>query len=337
LLDENFIGVLCAVASVQDGELIENIVYSRPDDFKEYGVFTCRFYVEGAWVEVITDTRVPCLHHESSDKCLPVYSRSSQKKELWVTLIEKAYAKALGSYEAVSKVRVSDLLMHLTGGSVQEIRFHEDGGFNRDSKQQFSKKLKKMLNSGTLIVAKPTDNHEATGNNAGHHNDRSSVGGGQDLDNQQHHDLEGLMPDKYYHVLAFKEVNISELVLLHCPWYIGDEGLDWEGDWSDGSAKWDEYPEVLQAVQDDPAVKWRRNDPQGFMWMSFKDFMRLFQGIHCCQLFQNSSNNYYFDKGDFRDKHAGGPMVSIRDREEGLKTSLKVEHESLLKVRDHIL
>ena len=343
LLDEGFIGVLSAVAAVDDGELIENIIYSRPDDFKQYGVFTCRFYVEGAWVEVITDTRVPCLHHENVDKFVPVYSRSSHKKELWITLVEKAYAKALGSYEAISKVRVSDLMMHLTGGSVQEIRFHEDGGLSRDSRSQFSKKLKKMLNAGTIVVAKPIDNEQQGTVTGGGHGQHGSVSGGQDQDGGgMQQDLEGLMPDKYYTVLTIKEVNISELILMHCPWSTsgdGDEdgGLDWEGDWSDGSAKWDEYPEVLQAVQDDPAVKWRRNNPRGYMWMSLKDFLRLFQGVNCCQLFRQStasnSSNYYFDKGDFKDKHAGGPMVSIRDRDEGLKSSLKIEQDSLLKVR----
>ena len=125
--------------------------------------------------------------------------------------------------------------------------FHEDGGLSSEARLQFSKKLKKMISAGTLIVAKPTDNHEAAANQAS--------GGGEEA---QHHDLEGLVPDKYYNVLALKEVNISELVLLHCSWCTGEDGLDWEGDWSDGSAKWDEYPEVLQGVQDDPAVQWRR-------------------------------------------------------------------------------
>ena len=358
--------MLSAVTSVDEGELVENIVYSRPDDFQQHGVFTCRFYVEGAWVEVITDTRVPCVHHEQSDKFLPVYSRSSNKKELWITLIQKAYAKALGSYEAVSKVRVSDMLMHLTGGSVQEIRFHEDGsqhssgssngGMNREMQLQFGKKLKKMLSSDTLIVAKPADNEPpqtAAGGHAQH--DRSSVAGGNDQEfgggaggGGMQQDLEGLMPDKYYAVLALKEVNISELVLLHCPWFTGEDGLDWEGDWSDGSAKWDEYPEVLQAVQDDPDIKWTRSNPQGFMWMALKDFIRLFQGVHCCQLFKHTdganisnsngrtassnSSDYYFDKGEFRDKQAGGPMVSITDRDQGLKSALKIEHDSVLKV-----
>lgn len=328
LLDEAFVGVLCAVAAVDDGELIENIVYSRPDDFKQYGVFTCRFYVEGEWVEVITDTRVPCIHNEATDKLAPAYSRSHNRKEMWLTFIEKAYAKALGSYEAISKVRVSDLLMHLTGGSVQEIRFHEDGGFSRDAREQFSKKLKRMLHSGTILVGRPVESEH--GNQTGY--DRNSLSGGA----EQAVDLEGLLPDKYYAVVAVREVNISELVLLHCPWF-NEEGLEWEGDWSDGSAKWDEYPEVLQFVLEDPSIQWRRNEPSGFFWMSLKDFLRLFQGVYCCQVFQNSSTNYYFDKGDFRDKHAGGPLVTIRDREEGCKEAMRVEHEAQAKATASVI
>lgn len=331
LLDEAFIGVLAAVAVAEEGELIENIVYSRPDDFKQYGVFTCRFYVEGEWVEVITDTRIPCIHNEVTDKLAPIYSRSSNRKELWVSLIQKAYAKALGSYEAVSKVKVSDLLVHLTGGSVQEIRFHEEGGLAREFRSHFAKRLKKMISSGTVLVAKPLDSSDTT--TGGHGADR-----GPDSDAMLH-DLEGLMADKYYAVLALREVNISELVLLHCPWERREGAPEWEGDWSDGSAKWDEYPEVLQSVQDDPAIKWRRNDPKGFLWMSFGDFVRLFQGVHCCQLFHNTTAlaNYYFDKGDFRDRYAGGPMASIRDREEGARLALKTEHDSLLKATASVI
>ena len=39
--------------------LVENLFGSDPDDFKKWGVYTCRFYKNGSWVEVTTDTRAP--------------------------------------------------------------------------------------------------------------------------------------------------------------------------------------------------------------------------------------------------------------------------------------
>lgn len=47
------------VASHPDA-LLENVFASTPDGFLKYGVFTARFYKNGEWKEVVTDTRLPC-------------------------------------------------------------------------------------------------------------------------------------------------------------------------------------------------------------------------------------------------------------------------------------
>jgi hypothetical protein len=61
LPDQLFLGTLMAIAVYPRVDLIENIFASRPDDFLKYGLYTCRFYVEGEWVEVIADTNIPCV------------------------------------------------------------------------------------------------------------------------------------------------------------------------------------------------------------------------------------------------------------------------------------
>ena len=45
---------------VDPDALVENIFGSSPDDFKQFGVYTCRLYKNGKWVEVVCDTRLPC-------------------------------------------------------------------------------------------------------------------------------------------------------------------------------------------------------------------------------------------------------------------------------------
>ena len=43
------------------------------------------------------------------------YGRSPDPSEMWVAFAEKAYAKAVGSYEAIERVKIPEALMHLTG------------------------------------------------------------------------------------------------------------------------------------------------------------------------------------------------------------------------------
>ena len=52
LPDEVFLGTLMALCAYPKLDLVDNIFASRPSDFKRYGVYTCRFYVEGQWEEV---------------------------------------------------------------------------------------------------------------------------------------------------------------------------------------------------------------------------------------------------------------------------------------------
>ena len=65
------------------------------EDKKYAGIFHFRFWF-GRWIEIVVDDRIPVR------KGLPIYMRSSSNVELWPTLLEKAYAKAKGSYELLN-------------------------------------------------------------------------------------------------------------------------------------------------------------------------------------------------------------------------------------------
>mmetsp|Transcript_25369 Transcript_25369/g.44310 ORF Transcript_25369/g.44310 Transcript_25369/m.44310 type:complete len:179 (+) Transcript_25369:111-647(+) len=54
------LGAMAAVAAHGNGDLVENMFNSNMEDFKRYGVYTCRFYKNGEWQEVVADTRAPC-------------------------------------------------------------------------------------------------------------------------------------------------------------------------------------------------------------------------------------------------------------------------------------
>ncbi|PHT32873.1 Calpain-type cysteine protease DEK1 [Capsicum baccatum] len=62
------------------------------------------------------DDWIPC---ESPGK--PAFATSRKGNEMWVSLLEKAYAKLHGSYEALEGGLVQDALVDLTGGAGEEI------------------------------------------------------------------------------------------------------------------------------------------------------------------------------------------------------------------------
>ncbi|PHT96917.1 hypothetical protein BC332_34157 [Capsicum chinense] len=71
---------------------------------------------QGDWVPVVVDDWIPC---ESPGK--PAFSTSRKGNEMWVSLLEKAYAKLHSSYEALEGGLVQDALVDLTGGAGEEI------------------------------------------------------------------------------------------------------------------------------------------------------------------------------------------------------------------------
>lgn len=114
------LGAMACVASHPTLDLVGSLVVSNEADFLEYGIITFRFYKEGEWVEVPVDTRVPFAGE------MPLYSRSADPSEVWVPLLEKAYAKLHGSYEALAEGDLCEALTDLTGGVTTAVDLTDD-------------------------------------------------------------------------------------------------------------------------------------------------------------------------------------------------------------------
>lgn len=72
--DAWWLGAIAAIAVHPHG-LLENLFVSEVHDFKTYGVYTCRFYKDAEWVEVVTDTRLPCTKSVADTRSTHVVGR----------------------------------------------------------------------------------------------------------------------------------------------------------------------------------------------------------------------------------------------------------------------
>ena len=85
------------------------------------GLYHLRFFKHGMETTIRIDDYFPCLPGPMGDaKYGPIYSRSNGS-ELWVLLVEKAFAKIHGSYEAIRSGRTEEALMDLTGAPSKTI------------------------------------------------------------------------------------------------------------------------------------------------------------------------------------------------------------------------
>ncbi|XP_075122967.1 calpain-13-like [Leptodactylus fuscus] len=104
--------VLSAIGSITlKPELLQKIMPLGQGYSVGYaGIFHFRFWHLGEWVDVVIDDKLPFL----DGKYLSV--RPSCENEFWPCLLEKAYAKFLGSYQNLHWGDPAEAFVNLTGG-----------------------------------------------------------------------------------------------------------------------------------------------------------------------------------------------------------------------------
>lgn len=72
--------------------------------YNHEGAYCVRFFRDGVWEPIVIDDSLPMSYS------LPAFAKSGDKTELWVPLLEKAYAKFYQAYEELEGGWISDAL-----------------------------------------------------------------------------------------------------------------------------------------------------------------------------------------------------------------------------------
>lgn len=116
--DAWFLSALSMLVCTGYENLEKLFVFANP----KHGIYQIRFHKDGQWRLVTIDDRIPVDEATNT----PVFSRCRNPAEVWVQLVEKAYAKLHGSYEAIEAGHICDALTDLTSEYAGEVQLKGD-------------------------------------------------------------------------------------------------------------------------------------------------------------------------------------------------------------------
>ena len=247
-----FLSSLAILCTSKGLGLVEKLFVCQ--DYFSQGLVGVRFFKEGMWWDVAVDTYLPCnMAHKPP---MPVFARNKDPNEFWMSLLEKAYAKIHGSYEALDAGFMNESLVDLTGaapGSVQILDLFATCMKNGRPDKEKAMTLLENRTFGTLLQGASSDN-----------------GGSEEpLGN-------GLHSGHAYSINQVKRTSTGEtLVQLRNPW----GGHEWTGAWSDKDPRWTPALKAEMGQTD-------RED--GMFWMDVNDFAKSFTTITYADLVPRS-------------------------------------------------
>ncbi|XP_043933111.1 calpain-5-like [Protopterus annectens] len=226
--------------------------WNHKDPGRHAGIFHFRFWRFGSWLDICIDDRLPTINGHL------IFCHSNDINEFWCALLEKAYAKLNGCYEALEGGNTAEALVDFTGGISEPVVMDKENFTEElEKRKKLFQRLLKAHSRQALISCS------------------IRPGTGEEIEAQM---ACGLVKGHAYGVTDIRKVRIGKgviswikanklyMIRMRNPWGTSE----WKGPWSCGSNEWKQISKKMRekmgvTVTDD-----------GEFWMDFKDFCYYF-------------------------------------------------------------
>ncbi|KAG2523975.1 hypothetical protein BBO99_00005071 [Phytophthora kernoviae] len=221
--------------------------FPKEQQYNEEGVYAVRFWRNNRCRVVVVDDYIPCSQY--GKPVFGSFTGSNSKFEIWSLLVEKAYAKLHGGYEAIVGGQESYCLQDLYGGVPARYKL-QDKCPNEEAGWQT---LTSALQAGSLVGCSNEDMAAELPT--------------------------GLRKTDAYGIMKLVELDYqgehTRLVQLRNSWSIGthQQPEKWKGSWSNEDPKWHSFSR-MQKVE----CGFQFREDQTY-WMDFSAFFCFFTTI----------------------------------------------------------
>ena len=235
--------------------------------FNPDGYYELLLFINGQPQIVIVDDYLPVK--KGTNELIFAHSKP-EKNEIWISLLEKAWAKVNGGYANIIGGTPMEALDFLTGfSSLSYDTENKDNDDLNEYKIEIVKQLQDCDIENSIISCTTSTNVDVSG--------------------------VGLNSGYTYNLLAIYQVQDKEgknvyLFKLRNPWSKGE----WNGDWSDKSSSWDDKLKTQVGFI---------NKEDGIFFISDNDFFKFFKHVEICYLLYDAKMNKLTITGEEKNKN----------------------------------
>lgn len=287
---------MCAIAALAENPILISRLF-RTKTKNVSGYYEIVLFIDGEWQVVIVDdffvVHKNCELYEN-----PFVFSSPNGKEMWVLILEKAWAKVNGGFTNIISGQASDAMLALTGFNSEFIYY---------SRTNIDEVWEKLLD-------------------ADQHNYFIACNTSTEIDGLR--EATGIVESHAFSMVSVIEGEFAgerlRLVKIRNPW--GFE--EWKGDYSD-------YDEVNWSEEKSKFFGFTRNNKDGIFFMKIEDHVKFFHNSCVCRMFYNPFFfNYNIPKSEIEQPHVFNLVV---DQEDGMLINISVMFWHWRFNRDHAI